>query len=208
MARKILEVECDKCATLSQIRSKLLITYQTFPVQYSHVGVAIWCNIFTFIDPYVPCNQQKCSVRYNGTWYIFLDLERISCFVLLHKIEEKYLSSWQNLKPRRLIYSRALVGLAARFKVLQTHTISIKTTKSPTTMRVLATDIVWVPFLDTTRNTTGHLSVQQSTITHTEITYSPAMVVIVIIVCESGGKLDALDPKKVQQDTILSDSII
>ena len=131
------------------------------------------------------------------------------------KIEIKYSSSWHTFKPRRrqhvrrtLIYSRALAGLAALFRVLQTHAISIKKTKNPTTMRVLATDIVWVPFLNTTRNTTGHLSVQQSTITHTEITYSPAMVVIVIIVCESGGKLDALDPKKVQQDTILSDSII
>ena len=95
-----------------------------------------------------------------------------------------------------MIYSQASVGLAALFRVLQTHAISIKKTKNPTTMRVLATDIVWVPFFDTTRNTTGHLSVQQSTIAHTEITYSPAMVVIVIIVCESGGKLDALDPKK------------
>ena len=119
------------------------------------------------------------------------------------KIEIKHSSSRHTFKPRRhqrvrrrLIYSRALAGLAALFRVLQTHAISMKKTKNPTTMRVLATDIVWVPFLDTTRNTTGRLSVQQSTITHTEITYSPAMVVIVIILCESGGKLDALDPKK------------
>ena len=90
----MLGVEFDKCDTLSQIRSKLVITYQTFPVwpsfpvQYSHSGEAYWCDIFTFIDPYVPCNPQKCLVRYNGTWYIFLDLERISCFVLLHTLKQ------------------------------------------------------------------------------------------------------------------------